>query len=455
MLNGLLCVLYIASISFSAFAAADGGEKITWLDNGQIRLGIDLNLGGSITFLADTKKGENLINSHDWGRQVQLSFYSGPNPYVPEGKQVHAAWKGLGWNPIQSGDCYNNRSRVTSHSNDGNTITVRCIPMIWPLNNVPGECVFECRYALKGRTVHAVSRLINYRSDKTVYGGRSQELPAVYTNGPYHRLMTYTGDRPFTGQSLEEIPKQQHPPEGIRWARWTATENWAALVNEQDFGLGVWNEGVYAFCGGFACGQPGQGGPKDAPTGYIAPLRKEILDWNIDYEFSYVLIVDTLDNIRQYVYEHAAKDSLPHYDFSRDRQHWIFHQARDAGWPIPGCLEVHADGNDPQCLGPESFWKARPDHILKMTLSARRMAGPKGFTGRLYWKTRDKNQFSEDRCLPVEIMADEVYRDYTLEIGKHTEYTGIITGLRFDPFHQAQADEWVRIKNIVIESQHK
>ncbi len=455
MLNGLLCVLYIASISFSAFAAAEVGEKISWLDNGQIRLGIDLNLGGSITFLADTKKGENLINSHDWGRQVQLSFYSGPNPYVPEGKQVHAVWKGLGWNPIQSGDCYNNRSRVTSHSNDGNTITVQCIPMIWPLNNVPGECVFECRYMLKDRAVWISSHLINNRSDKTVYAGRSQELPAVYTNGPYHRLMTYTGDRPFTGQSLEEIPKQQHPPEGIRWARWTATENWAALVNEQDFGLGVWNEGVYAFCGGFACGQPGQGGPKDAPTGYIAPLRKEILDWNIDYEFSYVLIVDTLDNIRQYVYEHAAKDLLPQYDFSRDRQHWIYHQARDAGWPFPGCLEVHADGNDPQCLGPESFWKAQPDHILKMTLSARRMTGPKVFTGRLYWKTRDKNQFSEDRCLPVEIMADEAYRDYTLEIGKHTEYTGMITGLRFDPFHQAQADEWVRIKNIVIESQDK
>jgi hypothetical protein len=442
---GLLC------LGVSASAAKAGQDSISWLDNGKIRLGIDLNLGGSITYLADAKTGENLINSHDWGRQVQLSFYSGPNPFAPEGKELHERWKGLGWNPIQSGDVYENRSQVIAHTNDGNSITVRCIPMIWPLNNSPGECIFECTFNLKDRTVLVSNRLINNRADKTLYHGRSQELPAVYTNGPYHRLMTYTGDQPFSGAPLEEIPKQQHPPEGIRWAHWTATENWAALVNEQDFGLGIWNKGVYHFIGGFAGGKPGTGGPKDAPTGYIAPLHKDILDWNIEYQFSYVLIVDTLTGIRDYVYAHASKCEPPQHVFSKDRQHWTYHQARDTGWPIQGYLEVHAAGKDPQCLGPESFWQAHPVHQAELIVSARKKSEPRTFTGRLYWKTKTENRFSNERSLSFEVTADETFRTYTLDIGKHPGYAGMITGLRFDPFDHAEADEWMRIRSIKIE----
>jgi hypothetical protein len=29
-----------------------------------------------------------MINSYDWGRQIQMSFYSGPVPYVPEGGET-------------------------------------------------------------------------------------------------------------------------------------------------------------------------------------------------------------------------------------------------------------------------------------------------------------------------------------------------------------------------------
>lgn len=432
-------------------AAPVADDSISWLENGQIRLGVNLDLGGSITYLADAKTGDNLINSYDWGRQIQLSFYSGPNPFIPEGKQVHDRWKGLGWNPIQSGDVYGNRSQVIAHINDGNSILIRCIPMIWPLNNVPAECVFEVRFTLKGRTVQVFNRLVNNRSDKTFYKARSQELPAIYTNGPYHRLMTYTGNQPFTGGALVEIPKQEHPPEGIRWAHWYGTENWAAMVNDQDFGLGIWHPGAYNFIGGFAGGQPGFGGAKDEPTGYIAPLHKEILDWNIDYVFSYVLIVDTLTNIRHHIYANAARDTLPYYEFAKDRQHWTYQNASDAGWPIQGYLEIHADGPNPQCISPEAFWQAQSDHKLKITLSARKNTAPKNFSGRLYWKTVAQNKFTEKEHLAIEITGDEKFRTYSLEIGKHAGYTGIVTGLRFDPFDSAESGEWVRIKSLVVE----
>jgi hypothetical protein len=64
---------------------------MSYLDKGAIRIGVDLDFGGSITFLAASGKdaSENVINSHDLGRQVQLSFNSGPQPFGTP----HPGWK--------------------------------------------------------------------------------------------------------------------------------------------------------------------------------------------------------------------------------------------------------------------------------------------------------------------------------------------------------------------------
>ena len=51
-----------------------GEERMSFIDNGQIRVGVDLSIGGAITHVSDLARGEDLINSHDWGRQIQMSF---------------------------------------------------------------------------------------------------------------------------------------------------------------------------------------------------------------------------------------------------------------------------------------------------------------------------------------------------------------------------------------------
>ena len=59
-------------------------DEFVYLDNGVVRVGIDLTRGGSIGFLADAHTPTtNLINTHDMGREVQLSFYAPPNTYNP------------------------------------------------------------------------------------------------------------------------------------------------------------------------------------------------------------------------------------------------------------------------------------------------------------------------------------------------------------------------------------
>lgn len=412
-------------------------KTMSYLDNGAIRVGIDLTIGGAITWVSKSGSDVNLINSADWGRQIQMSHYSGPNPFKPNGKQPQKVWEGLGWNPIQSGDCFGNRSKVLDHRNDGKELYVKCIPMQWPLNNEPGECTFECWIKLKGNTALVRSRMVNNRSDKTQYGGRGQELPAIYTNGPWYRLMTYDGAEPFTNGKLREFAPQ------FPWVGWQATENWAALVDESNNGIGIYEPGVYHMIGGFA-GKPGKGGPKDGPTGYIAPLHDEILDWNIDTDYRYTLIVGSLDEIRKMVYDLAPKPTPPSYVFEEDRQHWHYANATDTGWPIRGELTVKLDGSDPQLIGPFGFWLAKD--APKLTIRA----AYQGVSGKavLFWSRADAEGFDEKRSVEFDVEADGQYHTYVLNLATSPEYRGAITRLRLDPSPGGKPGASIRVKSI-------
>ena len=450
-----LCLLPLLLTAAPPLSHGQDMDSMSWLDNGHIRLGVDLSIGGSITWLSDAHDQVNVINSHDWGRQVQMSFYSGPVPYEPEGHALHPNWRFLGWNPIQSGDVYENRSRIVEHHNDGKTIHVRCIPMHWPLQNRPGECEFESWLTLEGRSVHVRSRLINRRDDdRTQYSGRHQELPAVYANGPWHKLMTYRGERPFTGDGLAEIPKQTHD-NGIVWASWLATENWAALVDDDNWGLGVWNRDALHYIGGFAGGEPGQGGPKDSPTGYIAPVRTAILDHNIEYEYTYVLILDSLENIRQYVYDHRPSPALPAYTFAVDRRHWHYHQGHDGGWPPSGALRVTADGPELTLLGAEEFWLADPGHRIVLEAAVQAQGQGQTVQGRVFWKTFERSDLSADRSLSFEIPNDGQYHTITLEAGDHEAYRGGLTGLAVRPSEPCAAGDQFRLRRLAVEWDEK
>jgi hypothetical protein len=394
-------------------------ERMAYLDDGSIRIGVDLDIGGTITFLARSNGGANLINSYDLGRQVQQSYYAGPKPYG----QAHPGWKDWPWNPIGSGDVYRNPSRVIKYANDGRSLYLKTIPMQWALNNVPGECTFETWITLKGNQAIVTCRLENHRSDRTQYPAHDQELPAVYTIGKLHRLITYVGDRPFEGQPMVQVLNAGPP-----WAHFTATENWAAQVDDQGFGVGVIHPGVYSFQGGFS-GQPDVGGPKDNPTGYIGPIRQEILDHNIVYVYGYVLAVGTYDEIRAAAIAHRIADTRPDYHFAREREHWIYHDAHDSGSIIEGGLRIQATGKNPQMIGPEQWWRAEQVPRLFIRAAFRTW----GDRAVLYWSVPGPaGGFSPDRRVEFAVRPDGEYRNYEIDLARAPGYRGMITGLRLD-----------------------
>ena len=313
-------------------------DNLVFIENEYIRIGANLSLGGALTHLSELG-GKNMINSFDWGRQVQMSFYNHPIPYIPEGHEMADRWKHIGWNPIQSGDVYRHRSKILDYHATENEIYVKCIPMHWPLDGCEGECTFEVWYRLDGYCVNVTSRLNNARPDTTQYEARRQELPAVYTNGEWYKGVSYVGKKPFTGDTLTEIVTK-YDKRGYPWLQFYPTENWSALVNDDNRGLGIYIPTTsFSKIGFWLEDKKGYGDVRDRQTGYVAPFAPEILDHNIVYTYNYTLIVGQVDFIRETAYALDKKADRRHYCFSHDRDHFYYKNITDKGFPTGGCLD--------------------------------------------------------------------------------------------------------------------
>lgn len=440
----LFCVL-------GGVLSTDRGEaaepKMSYLDNGVIRLGVNLDAGGAIAYLSKSGDDHNLVNNWDWGRQIQMSHYSGPVPFRVPGKEPFPHWQGLGWNPVQAGDHFRNPSKVVAHRNDGQSLYVKSIPMQYALDNVPAECTFESWISLDGKTAKIHSRMVVDRPDKTQYPARNQELPAIYTVGTLYRLMSYTGEKPFSGERISRIVlSEEEKRKGAVWTgSFLATEGWAALVDDRDWGIGIVKPRCFMFCGGFA-GEPGQGGAFDGPTGYLGPLELETIDHNITYAYDYMLVVGTLQEIRRLAYDRVQRFSPPNYRFAADRQHGYLLHATDAGWPIRGALHVLFGGVDPQWIGPAEFWLAKDAPLLRIE-AACQMKQPQA---ECFWKRYDDDRFTPDKSLSFPLEPDGAYHVYTIDLSASKQYRGAITGLRVDPTPQGAKGEWIKIKSIAL-----
>ena len=416
-----------------------GSEKMTYLDNGTIKVGVDLDRGGSIGFLADVKKDCNVVNVHDLGRWIGQSYYSGPKPFGT----AHPGWKDWPWNPVSAGDVYGNPSRLLENKNDGKTLYIKSVPMQWALKSVPGDCTFETWITLEGRTAQVRNRLTNKRKDEKQHPAMDQELPAVYTTGKLHRLITYTGDSPFTDKPFKDISKRPTKEGKAQWTTFFATEHWAALVDDDDWGLGIIHPQVVRFLGGFH-GKPNTGGSDDDPTGYVAPVRPEILDYNIVYDYRYTLVLDSLTNIRKEAYNQHPKSSLPDYRFAKNRQHWWYANAEDTGFPIKDCLRLKVEKDDPQMFGPEGCWEAKdaPTIFIRATYRTTNQ------TAELFWESAEKSGFRSEQSVKFAIVPDGKPRTYEVDLSTSPTYRGTIRRLRFDPVETGRAGETVDVEFI-------
>lgn len=421
--------------------------RMTYLDNGEVRVGMDLALGGAVTFISSRDHPANIINSADLGRQIQMSHYSGPWPFEVGDKKPHPTWAGLGWNPIQTGDCYANPSKVLDHRNDGKELYIKCVPMQWPLDNVPGDCVFETWTTLDGPVIHMRFRCANQRADPAAYRPCPQELPAVYTISKLWRLMSYTGGQPFAGAPLTQVSNDWRKP--WPWTRFLATERWAALVNDDQWGLGVFKDDDGEFHGGIH-GDARSDDPKHSSTAYVAPIHMENFDANIIYEHRTDFMVGRLEAIRQRFNAMATK-TPPAWRFVKDRQHWTLRDATDQGFPMNGEWRIKFGAGKPRLESGTQCWRAESATAMDLVIAYTGQAT----TALVFWKRLDDDQYDTRKSLAVPLNPDGNFHTYHLDLASSPEYRGLIVRVAIEPVAQPRPGEEMTLKSLVLSSARK
>lgn len=409
--------------------AAPLPPRLVVLGNNRVRVGIDLVAGGAITFLTDGTKGVNMINNFDLGRQLQTSLYSGPVPYVQNGKPPMYVWRNLGWNPVQTGDVHNNPAQVIGYQQfDSTRLYVKTIPLIWPLLNEPAECVMEHWLELRGNVVHVRSRTQISRRDTTQYEARTQEVPCAYMNAPFNQIVTYNGSQPFTNSPVSNLSTEKE------LITRHATENWTALLDKSGRGLGVHVPNQYRFVTGFL-GESLNGTEFDDPTSYQAATPLIVMDHNGVYEYEYNLIVGTVADIRAFVYAQPRPPTLPDYQFTNNRLGWHYYNTIDTGWPVRNELAVRWGRVDFSkatfgIKSPRVFWRAESLGTLYLqaafTTNAR--------TARLNWQKPGDPDFlgAPDRTIDFPIIGDGQMRTYEIPLAGRDGWTGVIQQIQFE-----------------------
>jgi hypothetical protein len=303
-------ILFITLIAFLTIDATAQQSVDPVIDNDTLMLKLDLTRGGAISYLSLSGSTRSIVNIADEGRYIQQSYYAGKSlNRKAEGQSP--SWSPWSWNPIQVGDSYRNRAEILDFKKNGDTLYVKCIPMLWDMNNKPAEAEMEQWTILKGNVLTVRNRLTCHRTDTIYQEGilNDQELPAVYPISALKNLYSYFGDQPFTGASLSN-PATVNLSSGF-WGTYlnnTVTENWMAYVDDTLWGIGVYNPICTNFLAGMA-GQPG-GDAISSSTSYIAPVKKEILNKNSVYEYEYYLVVGTIDEIRSKIYQIHSSNPL-------------------------------------------------------------------------------------------------------------------------------------------------
>jgi len=425
----------IASAVVMLLTSPAAAQGLLTLDNGAIRIGVDTTKGGSIVLLqrsGTAGTNGNVINSYDLGREVQQSYYSGPDDFQPTGTTQNPSWSPWGWNPVQAGDAYGNASRVIASSTTGGVLYTKTIPKQWALQNVDSECTMEQWISISGSVATVRNRLTNARSDFTQYAAFTQELPAVYTRATLTQLKTYAGTQPFTGGSLTTMPNAPPPS----WGGFRGTEGWAAYVDATDWGLGVVLPGNVSFKGGFFTSGTATL-PTSPSTGYIAPLRSEILDHDIVYDYTYHLVLGTVADIRGFAVANKP-DLNPDYQFQGTRAGWTYKGGvSDAGFPIGDRLALTITGIDPQMWGPETTFQAASVPKLYVRAAYALTSGTAA-TAQFFWERNNgASPISATNSKTLSVVNDGQYRIYEIDLSLTSSWAGQISRLRFDPVTSA------------------
>jgi hypothetical protein len=251
----------------------------SFLDNGTVRVGINLEHGAAVGHFSVA--GFNVLDSNDNGRYLQQSYY---------GDDVGGSWHGEPWNfnPVQGGSSEGDPSPVTEFCSDGKTMYAKTVPLDWGGTGTT-PCVMEEWITLMGDL--AVLRFRFEYNGTWDNASRHQEVPALFLLRNLEVLTSYEGNAPFTGAAVTKRLPKQLETEGVDYASFD--EPWLAYLNASDWGVGLYKKNA-SFA---ACYRFGDIGEQSA-TSYFALVDEFALTPGLVHEYTVYLKVGYLDDLR-------------------------------------------------------------------------------------------------------------------------------------------------------------
>lgn len=261
-------------------AAADPAN-VKFLENGKIKLGVDLGSGGSIFWFSELPANRNLLNHADRGRFIQQSYY---------GKEDGSKWvdKPWRWNPVQGGDYKGKPARVLETKEEAGSLYIRSVPVNWAGGQDIEDCRMEEWIQLDGQ-VASIRFKFTY-SGKETHPAVHQELPAVFMDHDLADLVYYKGDKPWTGGALSN-DRPGWPNESRK-----VTEHWAGFIGADGRGMGVLFPGTGEIT---TYRHPGPAGPKGGGCSYFAPVRTMSITPGFTFEYRIYLTIGSAEEMRE------------------------------------------------------------------------------------------------------------------------------------------------------------
>lgn len=273
-------------------------DTIEYLDNGIIKVGVNLSKGGAISEISH--QGFNLVDNNDTGRYVQVGLYDGTGVY--------------GWNPVQGGNEANQESGYLAVSSGSyewggeifDYIQTTAEPLFWDPAQGVSDVYLHQKVSL-ARTVPVIRvqwQVENLGSSHNVW---RQEFPAVFVVTSLQHLYSSGLSTPWVGSPVQYHPnvpvKDINDPNGTHlhyysneyWSHWavdTSNKFGLTLFAEDDGPFGPVNN-FYATKASNDISQPN----------YMAPNHWDNVDAGLNSGVGAWLVVGNLVDNRNLIYQ--------------------------------------------------------------------------------------------------------------------------------------------------------
>jgi arylsulfatase A-like enzyme len=285
------------------------------IGDGKIKVGIDRDKGGAISWLSSSGYPKNMVNIADPGRLIQQSYYAGQRiDRTADGQRK--SWSPWAWNPVQGGGVgaaggSGTWAVATKFERRAETLYSETVPKLWDMVDEDADALMRQWTALQPQMTGVVvvqceietARKPNDRWATAL--NNPQEIPACYFTRNFSDIRSYLGN----GKWKQEI----HSP-GPPWGKTTPPMKAMALFERGGQGVAIFSPAAKSHWnfGPHAGGQSSD--PAAGPCMHIAPIDRAALKHRSTYRYRYWLVVgsepeiaERLDSLRKLAWNEKSE----------------------------------------------------------------------------------------------------------------------------------------------------